>query len=155
MFNRFVILCILLGTFAQTFSQNSGGQNITTDHIIEGGNLIIEILKVIGNSETDKSRLTKSKEADCATKNFTNVCFVNRSPHILIVRLRRKLAVQEHEPEHELFINNNGKECCYRVKPGVYTYSIEQKTNGLAEEKLIRKGEVLLEVCKDLEIKIK
>jgi hypothetical protein len=155
MHNRFVILCILLGAFARLFSQNPGGQNSTADHIIEGGNLIIEILKVISSNESDKSRLTKSKEADCATKNFTNVCFVNRSPHILIVRLKQKLAVQEHEQEHELFINNNGKECCYRVKPGVYTYSIEQKTEGLAEEKLIRKGEILLEVCKDLEIKIK
>ncbi len=152
---KFVTLCILLGTFAQLFSQNPGDQNSATDHIIEGGNLIIEILKVISNSETDKSRLTKSKEADCATKNFTNVCFVNRSPHILIVQLRKKLAVREQDPEHELFINNNGKECCYRVKPGVYMYSIEQKTEGLAEEKLIRKGEILLEVCKDLEIKIK
>ena len=151
MTNRIVILCILMGAVPQLFSQHPGGPGNTTDRIIESGNLIIEILKVINGNETDKTRLTNSKEQDCAGKNFTNVCFVNRSSQIIIVGMKRK----DTEQEHELFINNNGKECCYRIKPGVYTYTIEQKVDGLPENKLIRKGEILLEVCKDLEIKIK
>ena len=145
------ILCILLGTMPQLFSQSQQDPGNTADRIIEGGNLIIEILKVITNNESDKTKETRSQETDCATKNFTNICFVNRSSHIIIVRLRKK----DNEQEQELFIADNGKECCYRITPGVYSYSIEQKTDGLAEQKLIRKGEVLLEVCKDLEIKIK
>jgi hypothetical protein len=149
--NRTVILCILVGIISQGLSQNQDLPGNTTDRIIEGGNLIIEILKVINGSESDKEKTSRSQEADCATKNFTNVCFVNRSSQIIIVVLRRK----DTEQEHELIIANNGKECCYRITPGVYTYSIEQKSAGLVERKIIRKGEILLEVCKDLEIKIK
>ena len=66
-----------------------------------------------------------------------------------------KMSKNDTETKYELFISNNGKECCYRIKPGVYTYSIEQRIAGMADTQVIRKGEILLEVCKDLEIKIK
>lgn len=149
--NTIFILCILMGIISRAVSQNPANQGNTTDRIIDGGNLIIEILKVISANETGKVRSVASQEADCATKNFTNVCFVNRSSKIILVRLENKGA----EHGHELMIENNGKECCYRITPGVYAYSIEQKADGTDEGKLIRKGEILLEVCKDLEIKIK
>ena len=149
--NRFIILCILLGGSPHLFSQDQPDPGTTTDRIIEGGNLIIEILKVISNNESDKARITESREPDCATGNFTNVCFVNRTSQIIIVRMKQ----DKDEKEHELFIDNNGKECCYRIKPGVYQYSIGQRAAGMSGERLIRKGELLLEVCKDLEIKIR
>lgn len=152
---RVIILCILTGLTSQLSSQNQGQPASTTDRIIDGGNLIIEILKVISSNEGDKLKLTDSKEADCASKNFTNVCFVNRSSRIIIVRLTKKESEPEHERGHELIIVNSGKECCYRVAPGVYTYGIGEKQDGQPDERLIRKGEVLLEACKDLEIKIK
>ncbi len=149
--NRFIVLCILLGVSAPLRSQDPPGSGTTTDRIIEGGNLIIEILKVISNSESDRARTSESREPDCASGNFTNICFVNRTSQIIIVRMKR----EKDEKEHELFIDNNGKECCYRVTPGVYQYSIGQRVEGMARERLIRKGELLLEVCKDLEIKIR
>jgi hypothetical protein len=149
--NRFIFLCILLGVAPRLYSQDPPGSGTTTDRIIEGGNLIIEILKVISNSDSDRMKSSESSEPDCATANFTNICFVNRTSNIIIVRMKK----DQTEKEHELFITNNGKECCYRITPGVYEYSIGQRAEGTTGERLIRKGELLLEVCKDLEIKIR
>lgn len=145
------MLCFLMGSFSQILPQNPAGPGNTTDRLIEGGNLIIEVLKVISNNETDKNKSAGNKEADCAVKNFTNICFVNRSSGIISVKLKRNDA----DEEHELLIDNNGKECCYRITPGIFTYSIGQKTEDPEGDKLIRKGEILLEACKDIEIKIK
>jgi len=149
--NRILFLSILIVSIPQLFSQNPNVPANTTDRIIEGGNLIVEILKVININENDKAKSSRSTDADCATKNFTNVCFVNKSQHIIIVKMKMKNV----EEVHELIIINNEKECCYRIKPGVYEYSIQQKDEGISGTQLIRKGEILLEVCKNLEIKIK
>ena len=149
--DKIIFLCILTVSIPQLFAQNPTLPGNTADRLIEGGNLIVEILKVIHNNENDKAKSSQGKDVDCATKNFTNVCFVNKSSQIIIVKMKMKLT----EDEHELFIANNGKECCYRITPGVYTYSIEQKADNSSEKRMIRKGEILLEVCKDLEIKIK
>lgn len=133
------------------FSQNPVQPSNTADRIIESGNLIIEILKVINSNDSDKSKTSASKESDCESKNFTNICFVNRSSQIIVVTLELK----SNKEKHELIVVNNGKECCYRVSPGVYIYSIEQKASVGSSRELIRKGEILLEKCKDLEVKIK
>lgn len=146
-----IFLCLSIVHIPEILAQNPTTPVNTTDRIIEGGNLIIEILKVINNNDSDKKKAMNSKEWDCATKKFTNICFINKSPRIIIVNLEKKTV----EEEYELIIANNGKECCYRVSPGVYKYSIAQKSSLGTKKDLIRKGEVMLEVCKDLEIKIK
>lgn len=146
-----IILCILVVNISHLTAQNPVTPTNTTDRLIEGGNLIVEILKVINGNGTDKSKTKKSQDADCATKNFTNICFINRYTGIILVNLKEKESVQEYD----LIIANNGKECCYRIAPGIYTYSISRQKDGFVEDQLIRKGEILLEVCNDLEIKIK
>lgn len=146
-----IFIYFLISVFPQIHAQQPTPHGTTTDRIIESGNLIIEILKVIHSTESGKSKASSSRDADCATKNFTNICFCNKSSQIIVVSLKMK----SNGENHELIIANNGKECCYRITPGVYIYSIEQKSPLSAKTELIRKGEVLLEKCRDLEVKIK
>lgn len=147
-----ILTCgLIILSVASAIAQNPASPGNTADRIIESGNLIIEILKVINSGDDDKTRETPSKEKDCATKNFTNICFVNKSSRIIIVSLKPR----KTEDNYQLVIDNNGKECCYRVKPGIYLYSIEQQSSLGTARELIRKGEVQLEVCNDMEIKIR
>ena len=146
-----IFLCLTVFYYSNSLAQNPPPPGNTADRIIESGNLIVEILKVIHNNESDRTKATHSKETDCATKKYANICFINKSSRIIVVKLKKK----ELEEEQKLIIANNGKECCYRIDPGVYKYSIGQKSNLSTKIDLIRQGEVLLAVCKDLEIKIK
>lgn len=121
----------------------------TADRLIEGGNLIVEILKIVQSNEVDRTDKSPSNQRDCETKKFTNICFVNKSKDRIHVFLKRN----NTEKKYELVIGADGKECCYQISPGVYQYCLTRSNN--LEEAPFRKGEILLEVCKDVEVKIK
>jgi hypothetical protein len=149
MINKIQLHLVLISVIFPLLASGQEGSPNTTDRLIEGGNLFVEILKIVQKSEGENAETSTSKQSDCATKKFTNICFINKSKE----RINVKLTHKNEEKNHELIIGANGKECCYRIAPGVYSYSLTRSDD--PEKKPFRKGEMLLEVCNDVEVKIK
>lgn len=117
------------------------GQNKSlVDQAVEGGKVLVELIKVIGGD--------RAKEADsgCA-ESFANLCITNERDSSLAVAITHRTSNETRE----LVITTGGRECSLQLAIGVWTY--ELRLRGAATP--IRKGDLLIEACQDLEMTVK
>lgn len=129
-------LCICFGLNPILYGQTAD----KTSDVIEGGKLIVELVKVLGTKkETIRDDGCKGQHAD--------LCVVNETPSSITVSLEQHTS---HE-KREVVILPAGKECFLRAGIGVWTYDL--KYSGQLTS--IRKGDVLIEGCNNLTMTIK
>lgn len=130
------LLCIGLGLPLQLLSQATD----KTNQVIEGGKLIVELVKAFGpRKDTPRDEGCKGHHAD--------FCFINETAVSLTVTLEHR-ASQE---KREIVILPSGKECFLQAGIGVWTYDL--KYTGSIQS--LRKGDTLIEGCNNLTMTIK
>lgn len=132
---------ILMLCIAICISDHSSGQSAeTTDQVIEGGKLIVELVKALsGKKDVEKETGCKGKYAD--------LCIENSSPNSITVYLEHRASAEKRE----VVILPSGKECALQARIGVWTYDLR---NAGAMQSL-RKGDLLIEGCNNLVMTIK
>ena len=132
-----IMLCI-----AFCISDHSNGQSTTgsTDQVIEGGKLIVELVKALsGKKDVDKDTGCKGK--------YDNLCIENASANSITVYLEHRITAEKRE----VVILPAGKECALQARVGVWTYDL--RNTGAMQS--LRKGDLLIEGCNNLVMNIK
>ena len=114
-----------------------GQETKTADHLIEGSKVVVELIKALS--------VKKSSEKGCRDA-YADICIVNETSNALTVTLYHR----ENAEQRELVIPSALKECCLRVAEGVWTYDLRLPT-----AQSIRKGDILIEDCQNLQMNIK
>lgn len=132
-----ILLTLMIALFTcQAESQTAP----STSDVIEGGKVIVELIKAISQPKQDKL-----KDNDCRDQH-ANLCIINKSQQPVSVTLYHR----ERNESRELFIQASQKECSLHAPIGVWTYDL--RIAGSATP--IRKGDILLESCQDLAMHI-
>lgn len=130
------MLCIAMCTSGRT----SGQAPETADHVIEGGKIIVELVKALSNKKDS------DKDPGCKG-NYADLCIENEAPGSITVQLE-----QRTNPEkREVVVLPAGKECFLQVRVGVWTYDLRMTGTTTS----MRKGDLLIEGCNNLSMKIK
>ena len=129
-------LCMILLCIEQSVGQS----NNTTGQVIEGGKVVVELIKALsGKKDLEKNPDCKGKYAD--------LCVVNESSATIKVELNHQLS----EEKREMVIQPSSKECCLQISIGVWTYDL----HATKTTESIRKGDLLIEGCQNLIMNIK
>lgn len=129
------LLCMTLCFTSNASSQTSG----TTDQVIEGSKVIVELVKALsGKKDPEKDTGCKGKYAD--------LCIVNESGYSIAITLEHRLSAERRE----VVILPKGKECSLQARVGVWTYDL--KLSGGIQS--IRKGDLMIEGCNNMVMQI-
>jgi hypothetical protein len=120
---------------AQTPSTNS-----TNNTVIEGGKLVVELIKAIGVKK-DQDNAGGCKDA------YADLCIENQSSGTITVSLLHR----DSKEVREVVVMMAGKECCLQAKTGVWTYDLKILGSPLS----LRKGDLKLEGCNNMVMSIK
>ena len=132
----FISFCIL--ACGHTFCL--GQATTKVDPVIEGGKLIVELIKVLSNKKD------QAKDAGCKA-SYADLCIENESISSLTVLLEHRASSEQRD----VVILPSGKECCLQAKVGVWSYDL-RITGSL---QAIRKGDILIEGCNNMVMNIK
>lgn len=131
-----LILCLAIGLSDKAATQSTE----TTGHVIEGGKLIVELVKALTNK--------KDVEKDPGCKGrYADLCIENASASSITVFLEHLIS----DDRREVVILPQGKECALQIGVGVWTYDL--RITGVQQS--LRKGDVRIEGCNHLNMKIK
>ena len=133
---RFQIWVLLL--FAPIF--HTAQTRTTVEQAVEGGKVLIELIKVLGN---DKEK----KEASGCKGRHADFCVMNARDTSLTVILTARATSEMRE----LVITTESRECCLRLPVGVWTYELRFQGTTHA----MRKGDLLIEGCNNVTMTIK
>jgi hypothetical protein len=114
-----------------------GQETKTTDHVIEGSKVVVELIKALSGK--------KSLEKGCKDA-YADICIINETTNALTVTLFHR----ENAEQRELVIPSTLRECCLRIAEGVWTYDLRLPT-----AQSIRKGDILIEDCQNLQMNIR
>jgi hypothetical protein len=117
-----------------------GQITIKADPVIEGGKLIVELVKVLS------SKKDFTKDSGCKN-NYANICVENETRNSLTVVLEYRATAEKRE----VVILPKGKECCLQAMVGVWTYDL--RITGSPHS--VRKGDILIEGCNNMVMNIK
>lgn len=117
-----------------------GQATAKTDKVIEGGKLIVELIKVLSNKKE------QAKETGCKD-SFADLCIENESISSLSVFLEHRSSSEKRD----VVILPGGKECCLQAKIGVWSYDLHIT----GSPQTIRKGDILIEGCNNMVMNIK
>ncbi len=123
--------------------QNSWGQTSaesTTNTVIEGGKLVVELIKALGTKK-DQERDTNCKDS------YADLCVENQTNGTISVSLLHRSSGESRE----VVVLPGGKECCLQAKAGVWTYDLKIPGSLLS----LRKGDLKLEGCNNIIMSIK
>lgn len=126
-----VVLCL---------GNTKGQSNKTADHVIEGGKVVVELIKVLSNKKG-------LKESPGCEGTHADLCVMNES----LVSLTMSLHQRSSEEKREIVILPSMKECCFQIAAGVWTYDLHPTTSLQS----IRKGDLRIEGCQNLIMNIK
>lgn len=112
----------------------------TADHVIEGGKVIVELIKAIGVKKD------QDKDHDCKGR-YADICVTNNSANSISILLHHR-SIDERR---EMVILPHSQECSLQTSIGVWTYDL--RISGSVQS--IRKGDVLVESCQNLAMNIK
>lgn len=132
---------ILMLCIAMSLSKPTSAQAVeTTDQVIEGGKLIVELVKALsGNKQSIKDPGCKGKYAD--------LCIENESANSITVQLEHRVSAIKRE----VVVLPRGRECFLQAHVGVWTYDL--RNSGSATS--MRKGDLLIEGCNNMVMNIK
>ena len=101
---------------------------------------MVELIKAIGGK--------KEWERNPGCKNaYADFCIMNESTSTIAVTLHHRINTETRE----IIVLPAGRECCLQAKIGVWTYDLKIQGNPLS----IRKGDMLIEACNNVEMKVK
>jgi hypothetical protein len=126
----------------------AGAQNNTTTNIIEGGKVVVDIIKAFKSSKNNlgKMVLDSPVSADsCATKFLADICYMNETGKTLTISLYKRNGNLYATAPLTLTILSNSKECIYEIQAGIYKYKIEYSDNDKAV--VLKSGEIKLQSC--------
>ncbi|HYD91416.1 MAG TPA: hypothetical protein VEA37_08020 [Flavobacterium sp.] len=112
--------------------------NTSAGPIIEGGKVIVELIKAFGPKK-DNSNGCKGSHAD--------VCVNNQGAGLVKVYLYQRTTDQRRE----LIVSGGSSECSLQIGVGVWTYELKRDK----ESTLIRKGDLLIEGCQNVLLTIR
>lgn len=129
----------------------SSAQKNTVNHIIEGGRVVADILRVFKTPKAAMVSPSGSTPAipaadSCAIKALGDFCYKNISGKSLYINLYKRNGNTYATIPMSLAILNNSKECLYEIQSGIYKYRIEYENE---EEKRVvyKEGEFKIEAC--------
>ena len=135
------ILIVLICCISFTSESRSQSQaSTTTNNVIEGGKLVVELIKAI-NAKKDQDHNSGCKDS------YADLCIENQVMDTLTVSLLHRGSGETRE----VIILPGGKECCLQAKSGVWTYDLKLPRQALS----IRKGDLKLEGCNNMLMNIK
>lgn len=129
-------LCMVVLCYGRT----SGQSNNAADQVIEGGKVVVELIKALGG------RKDLGKNPGCKDK-YADLCVVNESSGSMTIVMKHRLS----EEKREMVILPAMQECCLQIAAGVWTYDLRLVTTTQS----IRKGDLLIEGCQNLIMNIK
>lgn len=97
------------------------------DKVLKGGEIIVNGLSFL------KSNKSEAKETN--SKVIESVCIKNKLTDKITINLVGK-DEEDNVIKKELVIQKDGKECCFELPKGIYTYEIV-----LANKEIYKKGE--------------
>ena len=112
----------------------------TTDHVIEGSKIIVELVKALSNKRGN------SKDPGCKN-NYADICIENTSINSMTVILKHR-GIGE---KREVVILPEGKECSLQLKIGVWNYDLRITGN----QQALRKGDMMIKGCNNMVMTIK
>jgi hypothetical protein len=132
---------ILMLCIAMCLSDHTSAQATeTTDQVIEGGKLIVELVKALsGNKQSIKDPGCKGKHAD--------LCIENESANSITIQFEHRVSAIKRE----VVVLPRGRECFLQAQVGVWTYDL--RNSGSATS--MRKGDLLIEGCNNMVMNIK
>jgi hypothetical protein len=107
--------------------------------VIEGGKLVVELIKVFSGRKDQASAGCKNSYAD--------ICIANESVSTFTVSLQKRFTNELRE----VVVLPAGRECSLQVGIGVWTYDLKIPGNPTS----MRKGDILVEACNNVEMKVK
>ena len=120
--------------------RGSSQANNTADQVIEGGKVVVELIKVLtGKKDLEKNPGCKGTYAD--------LCIVNESSGSITAVLQQHTSGEKKE----MVILPTMKECCLQISTGIWTYDL--RISGTIQS--IRKGDLQIEGCQNLIMNIK
>jgi hypothetical protein len=131
-----IIAVLLLLTFSTLMDAQ---QKSVVDQAVEGGKVLVELIKVIGGDKQD------GVDPGCGGQH-ADLCITNARDSSLTVALTHRTS----EGIRELIIVPGGRECSLHLALGVWTYDL--KLRGTIGS--LRKGDLLIEACEDLEMTV-
>ncbi len=138
-----IIFLLLAGSGLQGQAQNNLASNI-----IEGGKVVVDILKVFRSSKYPgliPATTTRISPDSCEIKGTTDICYKNTSGQPVTVNLYKRNGEAYASTALSLIIEINSSECLYEIQAGIYKYKIEYKDK---DKTVIQKeGEIKLVAC--------
>ena len=131
-----ISLCLVVFCFARTEGQTKN----TTDQVIEGGKVVVELIKVL----TAKKDLEKNPGCK---GTYADLCVVNETPGSIVVIVRHRT----NDEMREMVILPAMRECSLQIPVGVWTYDLRPGSSTQS----IRKGDLLIEGCQNMVMNIK
>lgn len=113
---------------------------------IDGAKYAVDIFKLNRDGKKNVDTLT-AKTTDACKDNFGQVCFLNN----MLASVEIQIYVNEGQSDTiSLIIPKTASECSYQLPVNIYEYCIiNQKSKAI-----LRKGQLKLERCDDLQVKI-
>jgi hypothetical protein len=131
-----LILCLAMGMTGKGAAQSTE----TTDQVIEGGKLIVELVKALSNKKDPL------RDPGCKGK-YADLCIENESLNSITVQFEHRASGLKRE----MVILPKGRECFLQAQVGVWTYDLKITSTPTS----MRKGDVLIEGCNNMVMNIK
>jgi hypothetical protein len=131
-------MSFIINTGSGFFAQS----NTNRSEIIEGGKVLIDLIKNLKH--------TSSKSTDlCKTNRTGDICFSNRSKNTILVGINKNDSINTYS--NVLIIQPRNSECLYHLYTGVYNYHIQSDSSHIT----LQKGQIALDQCNVIEKRIK
>jgi hypothetical protein len=131
---------MLLIIHASAQDQPTPAPASSSSKVIEGGKVVVELIRAIA------SKKEQDRDPGCKN-NHADLCIINQSNSSLIVSLLHR----QTEETREVVVLPGGKECSLQAKVGVWTYDLKYPGSPLS----LRKGDLLMQGCNNMEMTIK
>lgn len=121
-------------------------QGQTLRDYIDGARVAVDIIKLNKEDNQMKDSTSVLRESDCSN-NFGSICFENNMLASVDIQIYIKGSQSDTV---SLIIPKTASDCSYQVPVNIYEYCIiNQKSKAI-----LRKGQLKLERCDDLQVKI-
>lgn len=133
---------IVIMLFILTMCTLTQAQKATSSDIVEGGKVVLEFFKLF---KSDIS--TAEEDRTCMKLNHTDVTIDNKGIHRLIVTLYDK---NDTDLTYEVVVSSGTMESLLGLNAVTYQCEVKEAETG----KILKKGDVKLEPCKEMIFKI-
>lgn len=140
--------------FALASVSNASAQNTTAGNIIEGGKVLVDLVRVLKIPKTNMAvQPVMERKDSCLIKNQSDLCFRNATGKSIMVTLYKRSGNGYEPGVLSAKILPRNQECWYELKAGIYKMKIERDDDDSV--KIYREGELKLLACSNIFREIK